>query len=70
MGYIQTAVYDAVMKIDRRYVPYHEFASPAGVDVASASPDAAAATAAYTMLTSSFLAFPPTAQAGTLHDVL
>ena len=25
MGYIQTAVYDAVTKIDRRYVPYHEF---------------------------------------------
>ncbi len=64
MGYIQAAVYDAVTKIDRRYVPYHEFPTPAGVDAASASPDAAVATAAYTMLTSSFLAFPATAQAG------
>ena len=26
MGYIQAAVYDAVTKIDGRYVPYHEFA--------------------------------------------
>ena len=64
MGYVQAAVYDAVTKIDGRYVPYHEFPSPAGVDVASASPDAAAAAAAYAMLTSSFLAFPATAQAG------
>jgi hypothetical protein len=64
MGYIQAAVYDAVMKIDGRYMPYHEFPTPAGVDAASASPDAAAATAAYTMLTSSFLAFPATVQAG------
>jgi hypothetical protein len=63
MGYVQAAVYDAVTKIDGRYVPYHEFPSPAGVDVASASPDAATAAAAYTMLTSSFLAFPATAQA-------
>jgi hypothetical protein len=37
---------------------------PAGVDAVSASPNAAAATAAYTMLTSSFLALPATAQAG------
>ena len=64
MGYTQAAVYDAVTKIDGRYDPYHDFHSPAGVDVASASPDAAAAAAAYTMLTSSFLAFPATAQAG------
>jgi len=64
MSYTQAAVYDAVTKIDGRYVPYHEFPSPAGVDVASASPDAAAATAAYTMLSSSFLALPATAQAG------
>ena len=64
MGYTQAAVYDAVTKIDGRYVPYHAFPSPAGVDVASASPDAAAAAAAYTMLTSSFLAFPATAQVG------
>ena len=34
------------------------------MNAASASPDAAAAAAAYTMLTSSFLAFPATAQAG------
>ena len=54
----------AVTKIDRRYVPYHEFPAPARVDAASASPDAAAPTAAYTMLTSSFLAFPAIAQAG------
>ena len=64
MGYVQTAVYDAVTKIDRRYVPYHEFPAPAGVHAASASPDAAVATAAYTMLTSSFLAFPAIAQVG------
>lgn len=60
-GYTQAAVYDAVTKIDGRYVPYHEFPSSAGVDVAAASPDAAAA---YTMLTSSFLALPAAAQAG------
>ena len=64
MGYVQAAVYDAVTKIDERYVPYHAFAVPAGVDVARASPEAAAAAAAYTMLSSSFLAFPATAQAG------
>ena len=64
MGYIQAAVYDAVTKIDRRYEPYHQFSAPSGVDVASASPAAATAAAAYTMLTSSFLGFPATAQAG------
>ena len=48
MGYTQAAVYDAVTKIDRRYEPYHDFAPPAGVDVATASPDAAATAAAYT----------------------
>ena len=63
-GYTQAAVYDAVTKIDGRYVPYHAFASPAGVNDARASTDAAAAAAAYTMLTSSFLGFPPTAQVG------
>jgi hypothetical protein len=68
MGYTQAAVYDAVTKIDGRYVPYHDFPSPAGVDVVTASPDAAAAAAAYTMLTSSFLAFPATAQAGLSTD--
>jgi hypothetical protein len=64
MGYIQAAVYDAVTKIDGRYEPYHQFPAPPGVDVARASPDAATAAAAYTMLTSSFLGFPATAQAG------
>ena len=64
MGYVQAAVYDAVTKIGGRYMPYHEFSAPAGVDVTSASPDAATAAATYTMLTSSFLAFPATAQAG------
>ena len=64
MGYIQAAVYDAVTKIDGRYEPYHQFSAPSGVDVASASPDAAVAAAAYTMLTSSFLGFPAAAQAG------
>jgi hypothetical protein len=64
MGYIQAAVFDAVTKIEGRYVPYHEFPSPPGVNVATASPDAAAAAAAYTMLSSSFLAFPATAQTG------
>ena len=68
MGYTQAAVYDAVTKIDRRYEPYHDFAPPAGVDVATASPDAAATAAAYTMLTSSFLAFPATALAGVSTD--
>ena len=68
MGYVQAAVYDAVTKIDGRYMPYHEFSAPAGVDVTSASPDAAAAAATYTMLTSSFLAFPATAQDGLLRS--
>lgn len=68
MGYTQAAVYDAVTKIDGRYLPYHDFPLPAGVDVVTASPDAAAAAAAYTMLTSSFLAFPAAAQAGLSTD--
>ena len=38
MGYVQAAVYDAVTKIDGRYVPYHEFPSPADVDVAARRP--------------------------------
>jgi hypothetical protein len=62
MGYTQAAVYDAVTKIDGRYEPYHAFSSPPGVNAASASPEAAAAAAAYTMLSSSFLAFPASAQ--------
>ena len=68
MGYTQAAVYDAVTKIYGRYVPYHDFPLPAGVDVVTASPDAAAAAAAYTMLTSSFLSFPAAAQAGLSTD--
>ena len=63
-AYAQAAVYDAVTKIERRYVPYHDFAVPEGVDVADASPEAATAAAAYTILTSPFLAFPASAQAG------
>jgi hypothetical protein len=68
MGYTQAAVYDAVTKIEGRYEPYHDFVSPAGADVATASPDAAAAAAAYTMLTSAFLAFPTTALTGVATD--
>jgi hypothetical protein len=49
MSYVQAAVYDAVTKIDRRYVPYHDFAIDPSV-VADASPDAAVAAAAYTTL--------------------
>jgi len=64
LGYVQAAVYDAVTKIDGRYVPYHEFAAPAGVHPATASPNAAAAAATYTMLTSPFLGFPSVALAG------
>ena len=64
MAYAQAAVYDAVTKIAGRYVPYHDFAVPEGVDVADASPDAATAAATYTVLTSTFLAFPTSAQAG------
>ena len=64
MGYVQAAVYDAVTKIDRRYVPYEDFAVPHGVRVASASPDAATAAAAYRMLTSAFLGLMPAAQVG------
>lgn len=49
MSYVQAAVYDAVTKIDRRYVPYHDFAIDPSV-VADALPDAAVAAAAYTTL--------------------
>jgi PAP2 superfamily len=45
-AYVQAAVYDAVTKIEGRYVPYHDFdADPAG-----ASPEAAVAAAARTTL--------------------
>ncbi len=67
-AYAQAAVYDALTKIEGRYVPYHDFAVPEGVDVADASPDAATAAAADTILTSSFLAFPESAQAGLASD--
>jgi len=49
MSYVQAAVYDAVTKIDGRYVPYHDFAIDPSV-VEDASPDAAVAAAAYTTL--------------------
>jgi hypothetical protein len=64
VGYTQAAVYDAVTKIDGRYVPYDDFVVPPGVNVTQASPAAAVAAAAYTVLTSSFLALPPAAQTG------
>jgi hypothetical protein len=64
MGYVQAAVYDAVTKIDRRYVPYEDFAVPHGLRVAGASLDAATAAAAYTTLTSAFLGLSPAAQVG------
>ena len=64
VGYTQAAVYDAVTKIKGRYVPYHDFQAPAGVDVEHASPDAATAAAAYTMLTSPFLGLSASSQTG------
>jgi hypothetical protein len=63
-AYVQAAVYDALTKIEGRYVPYHDFVVPNGVGVADASPDAATAAATYTILTSAFLQFPASAQAG------
>ena len=64
MGYVQAAVYDAISKIEGRYRPYDDFDPPAGIHVAAASPDAATAAAAHTMLTSAFLAFPAPTLAG------
>ena len=52
MGYVQGAVYDAVTKIEGRYVPYQDFDVPPAVHVAGVLTDAATAAAAYTMLTS------------------
>jgi hypothetical protein len=46
LAYVQAAVYDAVTKIEGRYVPYHDFSA----DAAGASPEAAAAAAARTTL--------------------
>lgn len=42
MAYVQAAVYDAVTKIEGRYVPYHDFSA----DPDDASPEAAVAAAA------------------------
>lgn len=49
MSYVQASVYDAVTKIEGRYVPYHDFAVDPAI-LADASPDAAVAAAAYTAL--------------------
>jgi hypothetical protein len=46
MAYVQAAVYDAVTKIEGRYVPYHDFSA----DPDGASPEAAVAAAARTTL--------------------
>ena len=59
MTYVQASVYDAITKIEGRYIPYHDFAAPMPVE--GASPDAAVAAAAYTALA---YYFP--AQAGSL----
>jgi hypothetical protein len=64
MSYVQAAVYDAITKIKGRYVPYDAFDVPSGVNVAGASPDAAAAKAAYTILSSTFLGLSAAATAG------
>jgi hypothetical protein len=45
-AYVQAAVYDAVTKIEGRYVPYHDFSA----DPDGASPEAAVAAAARTTL--------------------
>ena len=63
LAYTQAAVYDAVTRIEGRYEPYADFAVPHGIDVDGASPEAATAAAAYTMLTSSFLGLSAAAQA-------
>jgi hypothetical protein len=60
MSYVQAAVYDAVTKIDGRYVPYHDFTLDPTI-VANASLQAAVAAAAYTTLAHYF-----PAQAATL----
>jgi PAP2 superfamily protein len=46
MGYVQAAVYDAVMKISGRYELYHNFSARAG----DASPEAAVISASYNTL--------------------
>ena len=52
MSYVQASVYDAVVKIEGRYKPYHNFHSPVSTDGASA--EAAVAAAAYTALVKYF----------------
>jgi hypothetical protein len=47
MSYVQAAVYDAVTKLEGRYQPYHDFAFTPAAD---ASPQAAVAAAARTIL--------------------
>jgi hypothetical protein len=68
MSYSQAAVYDAITKIKGRYVPYDPFDVPSNVNVAGASSDAAAATAAYTMLSSTFMGLSTTAGLQTKYD--
>lgn len=48
MSYVQAAVYDAVIKIEGRYKPYHNFRARVSTDGAEA--EAAVAAAAYTAL--------------------
>ena len=52
MSYVQASVYDAVIKIDGRYKPYHNFRAPISTD--GASTPAAVAAAAYTALVNYF----------------
>lgn len=52
MSYVQASVYDAVIKIEGRYRPYHNFRAPISTD--GASPEAAVAAAAYTALVNYF----------------
>ena len=52
MSYVQAAVYDAVTKIEGRYVPYHDFTAP--VSPVGASSDAAVGAASYTILSHYF----------------
>ncbi len=52
MSYVQASVYDAVVKIEGRYKPYHNFHAPVSTD--GASPDAAVTAAAYTALVNYF----------------
>ena len=52
MSYVQASVYDAVVKIEGRYKPYHNFHAPISTDGASAP--AAVAAAAYTALVNYF----------------